>query len=186
VKVTPTELAEVLVVEPHVQTDERGFFLESWQEQRFAAAGLPSRFVQDNHSRSVAGTLRGLHYQLRRPQGKLVRVVAGAVLDVAADIRRGSPTFGRWVGRTLSAENKLELYIPPGFAHGFAVLEGPADLLYKCTDYYQPADDRGVRWDDPLLSIAWPIERPVLSARDAKLPLISPERADLPLYEHRS
>ena len=174
------------MVEPHVQTDERGFFLESWQEQRYAAAGLPSRFVQDNHSRSVAGTLRGLHYQLRHPQGKLVRVVAGAVLDVAADIRRGSPTFGRWVGRTLSAENKLQLYIPPGFAHGFAVLEGPADLLYKCTDYYQPADDRGVRWDDPLLSIAWPIERPMISDKDAKLPHISLERAALPLYERRS
>ena len=174
------------MVEPHVQTDERGFFLESWQEQRYAAAGLPSRFVQDNHSRSVAGTLRGLHYQLRHPQGKLVRVVAGAVLDVAADIRRGSPTFGRWVGRTLSAENKLQLYIPPGFAHGFAVLEGPADLLYKCTDYCQPADDRGVRWDDPLLSIAWPIERPMISDKDAKLPHISLERAALPLYERRS
>src|SRR5712692_5400389 len=139
-RVTPTELVDVLLIEPDVLVDGRGFFFESWHGQRYAAAGLPAEFVQDNHSSSVAGTLRGLHYQLRSPQGKLVRVIAGAVLDVAADVRLGSPTFGKWVGTTLSAENKLQLYVPPGFAHGFAVLQGPAELLYKCTDYHRPDD----------------------------------------------
>jgi len=185
VKVTPTELPEVLLIEPRVSTDDRGFFFETWHEERYAAAGLPAHFVQDNHSRSVAGTLRGLHYQLRRPQGKLVRVIAGAVWDVAADVRRGSPTFGKWVGLTLSATDKLQLYVPPGFAHGFAVVEGPAEVLYSCTDYYQPDDDRGVRWDDPTLAIPWPIDRPLLSAKDASLPVLSLERDDLPLYQPR-
>jgi dTDP-4-dehydrorhamnose 3,5-epimerase len=186
VKVRPTRLPAVLLIEPQVRADERGFFLESWREDRYAAAGLPSRFVQDNHSRSVQGTVRGLHYQLRRPQGKLVRVVAGAVLDVAADIRRGSPTFGQWVGETLSAANQRQLYVPPGFAHGFAVLEGPADLLYKCTDYYDLTDDRGVRWDDPTLAIEWCVREPLLSPKDANLPLLSLDRDDLPVYDPRA
>jgi dTDP-4-dehydrorhamnose 3,5-epimerase len=173
VKVTPTRLAEVLVVEPAVHGDERGFFLECWHQQRYAGSGIPASFVQDNHSRSVQGTLRGLHYQLSRPQGKLVRVVAGEVFDVAVDLRKSSPTFGRWAGQLLSARNHLQLWIPPGFAHGFYVLTESADLLYKCTEYYNPGDDRALRWDDPVLAIEWPLlegRAPLLSARDTAAP----------------
>ncbi len=172
-KVTPTRLKEVLVVEPAVHGDERGFFLESWHQERYLASGIPADFVQDNHSRSAQGTLRGLHYQLGRPQGKLVRVVAGEVFDVAVDLRKSSPTFGRWAGEVLSAGNHRQLWIPPGFAHGFYVLSESADLLYKCTEYYNPDDDRALRWDDPELAIEWPLLKgpePLLSARDTAAP----------------
>lgn len=169
------EIRDVILVEPVVHGDARGFFLESWQRERFSEAGIPACFVQDNHSRSVKHTLRGLHYQLRRPQGKLVRVVNGEVFDVAVDVRRNSPTFGRWIGMHLSAENHRELWVPAGFAHGFLVLSDSADFLYKVTDYYDPADEICIRWNDPRIDIDWPLPagvEPLLSAKDAKgLPL---------------
>jgi dTDP-4-dehydrorhamnose 3,5-epimerase len=165
--VTRTAIPDVLVVEPKVFGDARGFFLESWNAQAFAAAGIPAAFVQDNHSRSPRSVLRGLHYQIRQPQGKLVRVVAGEVFDVAVDLRRASPTFGRWVGERLSAENKRMLWIPPGFGHGFLVLSESADFLYKTTDYYAPEHERVIAWNDPDLAIKWPIAgTPTLSGRD--------------------
>jgi dTDP-4-dehydrorhamnose 3,5-epimerase len=166
----PTEIPDVVLIRPEVFGDPRGFFLETWQERKFAAAGITARFVQDNHSRSTRHTLRGLHYQLRQPQGKLVRVVAGSVYDVAVDIRRHSPHFGRWVGVTLSAQNHEMLWVPPGFAHGFLVLSDSADFLYRCTDFYAPEDERAILWSDPELAVAWPLPpgaEPVLSARDA-------------------
>jgi dTDP-4-dehydrorhamnose 3,5-epimerase len=166
--VTPTAIADVLLVEPKVFGDARGFFLESWNAKVFAEAGIPAAFVQDNHSRSPRGVLRGLHYQIRQPQGKLVRVVAGEVFDVAVDLRRASPTFGRWTGERLSADNKRMLWIPPGFAHGFLVLSESADFLYKTTDYYAPEHERVLAWNDPALGIRWPLAgTPTLSARDA-------------------
>ena len=180
-KVTPTSIPEVLVLEPTVHRDARGFFLESWHEERLAASGIAARFVQDNHSRSVQGTLRGLHYQTQNPQGKLVRVVSGEVYDVAVDLRRSSATFGHWVYQCLSAENHKQLWIPPGFAHGFYVLSESADLLYKCTSYYAPSHDRSVRWDDPDLGIAWPLvsgSAPLLSVKDAGAPALR----DAPTY----
>jgi dTDP-4-dehydrorhamnose 3,5-epimerase len=150
--------------------DARGFFLETWQKRRFADAGIVGDFVQDNHSRSVRHTLRGLHYQLARPQGKLVSVIRGRVFDVAVDLRRSSPTFGQWIGEELSDGNHSHLWIPPGFAHGFLVLSESADFVYKCTDYYAPEDERCIRWDDPGLGITWPLDastRPIVSDRDA-------------------
>ena len=167
-----TALPCVLIIEPKVFGDARGFFLESWNQQSFASAGLTMAFVQDNHSRSARGVLRGLHYQLENPQGKLVRVTQGAVFDVAVDIRRSSPHFGQWVGAELSADNHRMLWIPPGFAHGFLVLSETADFLYKCTTLYHPASDRGIRWDDPQISIAWPDVggAPQLSGKDAAAP----------------
>ena len=180
-RVTPTKIPDVLVIEPTVHRDERGFFLESWHEERLAANGVAARFVQDNHSRSVRGTLRGLHYQTGTPQGKLVRVVYGAVYDVAVDLRRSSPTFGHWVHEGLSAENHKQLWIPPGFAHGFYVVSEHADLLYKCTAYYEPGQDRALRWDDPDLAIDWQLSGgcpPILSAKDASAPLLR----DAPTY----
>ncbi|MHC4092272.1 MAG: dTDP-4-dehydrorhamnose 3,5-epimerase, partial [Planctomycetota bacterium] len=164
--VLATELDGVVIVEPTVFSDSRGFFFESYQAERYAEAGLPPRFVQDNHSCSKPGTIRGLHYQRSRPQGKLVRVVRGAIFDVAIDIRRGSPTFGRWVGVELSAENKWQLYIPPGFAHGFCVPRETSDVEYKCTDYYDPDDQRGVLWNDPRIGIRWPVDVPTISEKD--------------------
>ncbi len=168
--VTPTRLPEVRVLEPRVFGDARGFFLESWNQRVFdEALGEPVRFVQDNHSRSARGVLRGLHYQLTCPQGKLVRVVAGRVFDVAVDMRRDSPRLGQWTGLELSAENQRMLWIPPGFAHGFLVLSESADFLYKATDYYTPADERTLAWDDPAVGIDWPIEPglvPQVSAKD--------------------
>lgn len=157
-----------LIIEPKVFGDDRGFFLESWNRAAFADAGLDVTFVQDNHSRSSRGVLRGLHYQNPNAQGKLVRVVNGRVFDVAVDIRRSSKTFGRWIGVELSAANQRMLWVPPGFAHGFLTLEDKTDFLYKCTDFYQPAAEHCVRWDDPTLAIDWPIEglRPELSAKD--------------------
>ena len=182
-KVTSTELPGVLILEPEVYKDPRGFFFESYQEKKFMDAGIPLRFVQDNHSRSARGTLRGLHSQLTHAQGKLVRVTVGEVFDVAVDIRKGSPTFGRWVGVTLSAENFKQLYVPPGFAHGFCVTSESADFLYKCTDFYHPEDEIVVAWNDPALGIRWPLSEPTLSKRDAAaLPLAQLENR-LPIFK---
>jgi dTDP-4-dehydrorhamnose 3,5-epimerase len=165
-RITQTSLAGVLVIEPDVHRDARGYFLETFHAAKYAAAGLPSLFVQDNHSCSVRSTLRGLHMQLRKPQGKLVRVIAGEVWDVAVDARQGSPTFGYWAAEILSAENFKQLYIPPGCAHGFCVLSEIAQVEYKCTELYDPADEIGVAYDDPALAITWPVTRPILSDRD--------------------
>ncbi|MDO7900082.1 dTDP-4-dehydrorhamnose 3,5-epimerase [Pseudomonas citrulli] len=167
-KVTATSLPEVLLIEPKVFGDDRGFFYESFNARAFAeATGSTLQFVQDNHSRSAKGVLRGLHYQIEQAQGKLVRVTAGEVLDIAVDIRRSSPSFGQWVGVRLSAQNHSQLWIPPGFAHGFVVLSDSADFLYKTTDYYAPAAERCIRWDDPDLAIDWELDgEPILSAKD--------------------
>ncbi len=168
-KMTATALPEVLILEPQVFGDERGFFYESFNARRFAeVTGLTREFVQDNHSRSARGVLRGLHYQLQQAQGKLMRVSAGEVYDVSVDIRRSSPNFGKWVGVHLSAENKRQLWVPEGFAHGFLVLSDYAEFLYKTTDYYAPAHERCIRWDDPQLAIDWPLNGlpPQLSAKD--------------------
>jgi dTDP-4-dehydrorhamnose 3,5-epimerase len=168
VNVTRTSLPDVLVLEPKMFGDSRGFFFESWNARAFAAAGIPATFVQDNHSRSSQGVLRGLHYQIRQAQGKLVRVIAGEVYDVALDLRRSSPTFGRWTGVTLSAENRRMAWIPSGFAHGFLVVSDAAEFLYKTTDYYAPEHERTIAWDDSDLAIQWPLAgAPVLSAKDA-------------------
>ncbi|MFZ4688104.1 MAG: dTDP-4-dehydrorhamnose 3,5-epimerase [Polymorphobacter sp.] len=173
--VTDTSLPGVKLIEPKVFGDDRGFFLESWNASSFAAAGLDLTFVQDNHSRSARGVLRGLHFQLQNPQGKLVRVTQGAVFDVAVDIRRSSPHFGQWVGYELSDANKRMLYVPPGFAHGFLVLSESADFLYKCTTLYDAPNDRGIRWDDPAIGIDWPLAglTPQLSGKDAAAPLLA-------------
>ena len=167
-KATPLAIPDVLLIEPRVFGDERGFFFESFNQAQFdTAVGRKVEFVQDNHSRSVRGVLRGIHYQIRQTQGKLVRVVAGEVFDVAVDLRRSSPTFGQWVGATLSAENKHQLWVPEGFGHGFVVLSESADFLYKTTDYYAPEHERCIIWNDPDLAIDWRIEyAPVLSAKD--------------------
>lgn len=165
--VIETALPGVLILEPRVFGDERGFFMESYNERVFSELGLPTHHVQDNHSRSARGVLRGLHYQIQRPQGKLVRVVRGAVYDVAVDLRRASPTFGRWEGVELTEENKRMLWIPPGFAHGFLVLSDHADFLYKTTDFYAPEHERSILWNDPEIGIEWPIAgEPILSAKD--------------------
>jgi len=168
VKVTPTALPDVLLISPNVFGDERGFFFESWNQRAFAAAGLDATFVQDNHSRSMRNVLRGLHYQIEHAQGKLVRVCAGEVLDVAVDIRRSSPTFGQSISVTLSAQSKQMLWIPPGFAHGFLVLSDAAEFLYKTTDYWYPEHERTLLWSDPALRIDWPLSgAPLLAAKDA-------------------
>ncbi len=173
-KVTSTALPEVLLIEPRVFADSRGFFMESWNAQGFrAATGVEATFVQDNHSCSPRNVLRGIHYQVVRPQGKLVRVVTGSVYDVAVDLRRSSPTFGRWVGYELSAANRLQMWIPPGFGHGFLVLSESADFLYKTTEYWIGEHDRTLRWNDPRLAIDWPLQgEPVLAAKDAAAPLL--------------
>jgi len=173
VRFLPTELPGVLIVEPDVHRDGRGFFLETYHAERYRAAGIAGPFVQDNHSQSSAGTLRGLHLQLRRPQGKLVRVVEGEIFDVAVDVRVGSPTFGRWVGNFLSAGNFRQCYIPPGFAHGFCAVGGPVQVEYKCTDLYDPASEIGIVWNDPDIGIAWPVRDPTLSPRDRQHPRLS-------------
>lgn len=167
-KVVPSALPEVLLIEPDVFEDARGFFFESFNEQAFNfATGLNVHFVQDNHSHSLHGVLRGLHYQIGRPQGKLVRVTRGAIFDVAVDLRRDSPTFGDWSGEVLSAQNRRQKWVPPGFAHGFLVTSECAEVLYKTTDYYAPGHERCLRWDDPVLGIAWPLSgSPLLSAKD--------------------
>ncbi len=168
-KLTTTALQDAFIVEPKVFGDTRGFFMESWNRKTFAALGLDVDFVQDNHSRSQQGVLRGLHYQIRQPQGKLVRVVSGAVFDVAVDLRRSSPSFGRWTGALLSAENRRMLWIPPGCAHGFLTLTESADFLYKATDYYAPEHERVLLWNDPGLAIDWPLNgtTPLLATKDA-------------------
>lgn len=170
-KITPTEIPDVLLIDPEVHGDERGFFMETYQVEKFTAAGIAYPFIQDNHSGSVQGTLRGLHYQIRQPQGKLLRVVAGEVFDVVVDIRRQSPTFGQWVGRNLSAESRQQMWVPPGFAHGFYVLSEWAELVYKATDLYAPAWERTIRWDDPQIGIDWPLlpgQEPIISNKDAQ------------------
>ena len=166
----PTAIPEVVLIKPAVFADARGHFFESWTERKFAAAGLDLKFVQDNENRSERQVLRGLHYQLTKPQGKLVRVVTGAVFDVAVDLRRSSPTFGRWVGAELNADNHHMLWVPPGFAHGFMVLSEAAHFLYKCTQFYYPEDERAIRWDDADIGVHWPLPagvQPVISGRDA-------------------
>jgi dTDP-4-dehydrorhamnose 3,5-epimerase len=185
VRFTPAaELPDVILIEPRVFRDERGFFLESYQRERFAEAGLDLDFVQDNHSRSTHGILRGLHFQHPRGQGKLIRAERGEIFDVAVDIRLGSPTFGRWVGYTLSEENHRLLYIPPGFAHGFVVTSEVADVCYKCTEFYHPEGEGILAWDDQKLAIDWPVAKPKLSGKDnAGSTLLELERAGrLPAY----
>jgi dTDP-4-dehydrorhamnose 3,5-epimerase len=180
-KVIPAEHPEVLIIEPDVHGDTRGFFMETWHQAKFAEHGIAGTFVQDNHSRSAKGVLRGLHYQLRHPQGKLLRAVNGAIFDVAVDIRRGSPRFGQWVGIELSDSNRRQVYVPPGFAHGFCVLSEQVDFMYKCTDFYVPEDEYGIAWDDPELAITWPQMDYTLSDRDRQLPTLS-ESSNLPDY----
>ena len=182
VQVTPTKLHEVTLVTPRVFADNRGFFVESFNERDFAVAGIASRFVQDNHSRSKKGVVRGLHYQLVQTQGKLVTVIRGRIFDVAADIRKGSPTFGSWVGVTLDDISRQSLWIPSGFAHGFCALSDEVDVVYKCTDYYSPAAERGIMWNDPILAIDWPIHDPLVSSKDQEYPPLSPSAEDLPQY----
>ncbi|MEX2657099.1 MAG: dTDP-4-dehydrorhamnose 3,5-epimerase [Balneolales bacterium] len=176
-----TALEDVIAIRPVVFEDNRGFFTETYLLNKFHKAGIHTPFVQDNLSRSVQNTLRGLHYQIINPQAKLVMVTSGEILDVAVDIRRNSPNFGKYVGYRLSAANKIMLYIPAGFAHGFFVLSEEATFLYKCSDYYNPAGERGIRWDDPDIHIEWPAARPVLSEKDQKLPFLSElDKKDLP------
>ena len=168
-KFIPSHIPDVVTIEPDIFGDQRGFFMETWQARKFEEAGIDEMFVQDNHSKSAQGVLRGLHYQIKHPQGKLVRVVAGTVFDVAVDLRKSSPTFGKWVGEILSAENKKMLWIPGGFAHGFYVMSESAEFLYKCTEYYEPEHERCVQWDDPDLAIDWPLiggKPPLLSEKD--------------------
>jgi len=171
-KVIETAISGVLIIEPKVFGDSRGFFLETFQANRYAEAGIPKPFVQDNHSHSARGVLRGLHFQKQYPQGKLVYVTQGTVFDVAVDIRKDSPTFGKWVGITLSAEKHQQFYVPPGLAHGFCVVSEQADFHYKCTDYYHQEDEGCIRWDDPDIGIDWPITHPLLSTKDANAPYL--------------
>jgi len=166
---TATQIPEVIVIDPVVYEDARGFFMDTWQEQRFHDAGIDAKFVQDSHSRSSHGALRGLHYQVIKPQGKLIRVIHGEAFDVAVDLRKSSPTFGQWVGEVLSAGNRKLIWIPPGFAHGFLVLSEFADFEYKLTDFYAPEHERSIRWDDPDIAINWPLaegQAPLLSDKD--------------------
>ena len=182
-QVIPQAIPEVKLVIPDVFGDSRGFFQETCQVERYREAGIKATFVQDNWSRSVRGTLRGLHYQLPNPQDKLVWVVRGEIYDIAVDIRRGSPTFGRWVSAILSDANHHQFYIPAGFAHGFCVLSDEADFMYKCSTYYSPKDEKGVLWSAPAMSIPWPIQQPILSKRDVALsPLGAMAQQDLPVY----
>ncbi len=183
-KITSTRLPGVVLIEPDVHSDPRGFFVESFHTARYREAGITEPFVQDNHSQSSRGVLRGLHFQRQHPQGKLVWVVRGEVYDVVVDIRRGSPTFGQWEGVVLDDKRYRQLYTPPGFAHGFCVLSERVDFTYKCTDYYHPQDEHGIAWDDPDIGIDWPISEPLLSEKDCRHPRLrelNPE--DLPRYE---
>jgi len=173
VRVVDTALPGVVIIEPAVARDDRGLFLETWRADAFAAAGIAVAFVQDNYSRSARGTLRGLHWQWRKPQAKLVRVVAGSIFDVVVDVRRDSPTFGRWVGLELSAESFRQVYIPVGFAHGFCVTSEVADFTYKVSSYYDGAQERGIAWDDPDIGVQWPIEDPIVSDRDRSNPTLA-------------
>lgn len=169
-----TRLPEVVLIKPRVFSDDRGWFMETWQEQKFLSAGIDARFVQANHSHSTRHALRGLHYQIKQPQGKLVRVVQGIAYDVAVDLRRRSPRFGQWVGVELSADNRHVLWVPPGFAHGYLALSDSVDFLYQCTDFYAPTHERTIRWDDPALGVHWPLPSGVM-------PRLSPKDADAPL-----
>lgn len=182
-KFLATELPGVIIIEPDVHRDERGFFLESYHAEKYREGGVDGVFVQDNHSRSVRGILRGLHMQLRRAQGKLVRVVDGEVYDVAVDVRQGSPTFGRWIGVTLSAENCRQVYIPEGFAHGFVVTSDAAEFEYKCTNFYDPGSELSIAWNDPEIGIEWPIASPTLSVKDRDAPRLSEVLDQLPRFE---
>jgi dTDP-4-dehydrorhamnose 3,5-epimerase len=183
-KFIETSLPGVLLVEIDIYGDSRGFFRETYQREKYAEGGIAREFVQDNHSHSQHGILRGLHYQLEHPQGKLIHVIKGEIFDVAVDIRSGSPTFGQWAGFRLSLENKRQAYIPEGFAHGFYVISEKADVVYKCTDYYVPGDDYGILWSDPGIGIEWPGETPLLSDKDSSNPVLSDVHEDhLPLYE---
>jgi dTDP-4-dehydrorhamnose 3,5-epimerase len=181
VRFIETELPGVVIVEPRVVHDSRGYFLETYREDEFARRAFPP-FVQDNHTHSVARTLRGLHLQSPRSQGKLIRVVEGEIFDVAVDVRRGSPAFGRWVALTLSAENFRQCYIPPGFAHGFCVVSAAAQVEYKCTDFYDPASEVGIAWNDPALAIPWPIADPILSPRDSRNATLAAQSDRLPIF----
>ena len=180
--VTDLDLPGVKLVAPVVHRDDRGFFLETYHQQRYAATGIPDTFVQDNHSRSVRGTLRGLHMQRTKLQAKLVRVIAGEIFDVAVDVRAGSPTFGRWAAARLSAENAFQMYVPAGFAHGFAVVSDVAEVEYKCSAFYDPADEIAIRFDDPAIGIAWPVQVPILSKRDAAAKPLAEMQALLPAF----
>ena len=182
----PTELPEVIVVEPDVFRDDRGFFLETYHAQKYADAGISGPFVQDNQSRSVRGTLRGMHAQDRRPQGKLIRVLQGEIFDVAVDIRRGSPTFRRWVSVILSADNFRQCWVPPGFAHGFVVTSDHAEVEYKCTDLYDPAGELRILWNDAEIGIRWPISQPLVSPKDAAGQRLAEVVERLPRYERSS
>lgn len=186
-KITQTKLPGVIVFEPKRFGDSRGFFLETCRKDVLKEAGINECFVQDNHSRSTKGVLRGLHYQLVQPQGKLVRVARGAVFDVAVDVRQGSPTFGQWYGITLDEESMRVMYVPPGFAHGFVVLSGIADFIYKCTDYYHPQSEQGIAWNDPKIGIDWPLAEVILSDKDCKNPILAEQLPDrLPQYQKGS
>jgi dTDP-4-dehydrorhamnose 3,5-epimerase len=182
VRVIPSDIPEVVLIEPDVHRDVRGYFLETYHADKYRDAGILGPFLQDNHSRSVARTLRGLHLQVRRPQGKLIRVVEGEIFDVAVDLRRGSPAFGRWVGHVLSAENFKQCWVPPGFAHGFCVTSAFAQVEYKCTDLYDPAGELGIAWNDPTLAIAWPVQEAVISDRDRRNPPVSDVMTQLPAW----
>lgn len=181
-KVQNTKLPGVLLVEPVIHQDHRGFFLEAYHAKKYQEHGLPHEFVQDNRSYSVRGTLRGLHLQLTNPQGKLICVIEGEILDVAVDVRLGSPSFGKWDGVVLSGENCRQLYIPPGFAHGFCVMSEHAHVLYKCTDYYVPGDEVGIAWDDPDIAVQWPIDTPLLSEKDRNAMRLKDLADRLPKY----
>ncbi len=172
-KFEPTEIPDVILIKPDIYEDQRGYFMETYHAEKFRTAGIKLSFVQDNHAVSVKNVIRGLHYQLRHPQGKLVRVVSGRIFDVAVDIRKHSKYFGRWVGAILSAENKLQLFIPAGFAHGYCSLSDVTEVVYKCTDIYHPESDRGIFWQDPVIGIDWPVKTPIVSSKDRNLPLLS-------------
>jgi dTDP-4-dehydrorhamnose 3,5-epimerase len=186
VNVTPLDIPGALLIEPAVFRDQRGLFCETFHDLRYAQAGFTERFVQDNLSRSIRGTLRGLHYQQPHAQGKLVMVIEGAVYDVVVDIRKGSPTFGKWQGFHLTSETYRQLYVPPGCAHGFCVTSEHASVLYKCTDFYSPKDERGIIWNDPALAIAWPVTLPLLSSKDQAYGTLAATQDQLPLYRPSS
>ncbi len=181
-RVKPAQLADVLIIEPQSFEDDRGFFFESWNRQRYAAAGIDVDFVQDNHARSVKGVLRGLHAQHPHDQGKLVRALNGEIFDVAVDIRKGSPAFGKWVGIELSATNRRQFFVPPGFAHGYCVLSTEADVEYKCTDYYSPDDEITIAWNDPDIGIEWPLTNPIVSSKDIDAQTLKDLAHRLPQY----
>ncbi len=182
-QIEKTIIPGVLIIKPKVFEDDRGFFLESYNKKEFMEAGIADEFVQDNHSRSTRGVLRGLHYQKNYPQGKLIRAIQGEVLDVIVDIRKGSPTFGKWVSVLISAENKTQVWIPKGLAHGFSVLSEIAEFCYKVTEFYHPEDEKGILWNDPQLAIDWKVENPVLSQKDRDLPLLEDAGSDLPVFK---